>query len=213
MTATFDPKQGVTLYVNGSEAGSLKTSGPFFSADEASFIVGRVRAPTLPFPAWLIHPHDAVYYSIEGYLDEISIQPGARSAADEAAAFASAHVTTGDVIPYAVMPSGPSDAGPFGAFHATLRFKPSWDHLRRFGPNSNVVVRFEQSPMRLAFWEGLNCMPAWVTENGKWYNEQSVETWMDPYCNMGGQDCEPMSDKQDRSSRVSIIVPRPPARL
>ncbi len=209
VTATFDPEQGVTLYVNGSEAGSLKTSGPFFSADNASLIVGRVRTPTLPFPSWLIHPHDPVNYSIEGYLDEISIQPGARSAADEAAAFASAQVTKEDVIPYAVMPSGPSGPGPFGAFYATLHFKPSWDHLRRFGPNSNVVVRFEQSPMRLAFWEGLNYMPAWVTENGKWYNEQSVETWDEPYCSMGAQDCEPMSDKQDRSSRVSIIESTP----
>ncbi len=208
VTATFDEHQGVTLYVNGNEAGSLRTSGPYFPADTASLIVGRVRAAALPFPAWLIHPHDTVFYSLEGYLDEVQIQSGARSASDEAAAYENAHVTRDNVIPYTPMPSGPVGVGPFGAFYATLKFKPSWDHLRRFGPNSDVVVRFEQSPMRLVFWEGLNYMPAWVTENGKWYNEQSVETWEDPYCT-GGQDCEPMSDKQDRSSRVNILESTP----
>lgn len=208
VTATFDENQGLTLYVNGKEAGSLQTSGPFFPATEASLIVGRVRTATLPFPSWLIHPHDAVFYSLEGYLDDVQIAPGARSAAEEAATFDNAHVTRADVIPYEPLPSGPPGAGPFGAFYATLKYKPSWDRLRRFGPNSDVVVRFPQSAMRLVFWEGLNYMPAWVTENGKWYNEQSVETWEDPYCK-GGQDCEPMSDKQDRSSRVNIMESTP----
>ena len=208
LTATFGENQGVTLYVNGKEAGTLKTSGPFFPATNASLIVGRVRTATLPFPSWLIHPHDAVFYSLEGYLDDVQIEPGARSASEEAADYKSVHVTSGDVIPYAVLPSGLSGTGPFGAFYATLKFKPSWDNLRRMGPNSDVIVRFAQSPMRLVFWEGLNYMPAWVTENGKWYNEQSVETWGKPYC-IGGQDCEPMSDKQDRSSRVNIIESSP----
>ncbi len=208
VTATFDSHWGITIYINGRPAGSLKTSGSFFPAEDSSLIVGRVRTATLPFPSWLIHPHDAVFYSIEGYLDDVSVLPGARSASEEAADFENAHVTTDDVIPYAVMPSGPHGAGPFGAFYATLKFKPSWDNLRRFGPNSDVVVRFEQSPIRLVFWEGLNYMPAWVTENGKWYNEQSLETWGRPYCT-GGEDCEPMSDKQDRSSRVSIIESTP----
>ncbi len=208
VSATFDSRQGMKLYVDGKLAGSLKTSGPFFPAEDASLIVGRVRTATLPFPSWLVHPHDAVFYSIEGYLDDVSIEPGARTASDEAAEFQDAHVSQQDVIPYAVMPSGPPGAGRFGAFYATLKFKPSWDRLRRFGPDSDVVVRFEQSPMRLVFWEGLNYMPAWVTENGKWYNEQSVETWGKPLCT-GGEDCEPMSDKQDRSSRVSILESSP----
>ena len=45
VTATFDPKQGVTLYVNGSEAGSLKTSGPFFRPTRQVLLSGESARP------------------------------------------------------------------------------------------------------------------------------------------------------------------------
>ena len=32
--------------------------------------------------------------------------------------------------------------------------------MRRLGPDADVVVRFEQSPMRLVFWQGTNYIPA-----------------------------------------------------
>ncbi len=208
VTATFDGNSGLEIYINGMPAGTLKVKGTFFQAEKASLIVGRVREPTLPFPSWLIHPHDPVNYSFDGYLDELEILPHARSAQDERTAFTSAKVSDHDVIPYAVLPSGPADVGPFGAFYATLKFKKTWDRMSRFGPDSDVVVRFDESPIRLVFWRGTNYMPAWVTENGKWYNEQSVETWEPPGCT-GGEDCEPMSDKQSRYSRVSILESSP----
>ena len=204
VTATFDGNSGLAIYINGKPAGTLKATGTFFQAKKASLIIGRVRVPTLPFPSWLIHPHDPVNYSLDGYLDELEIRPDARSAQDELAAFESANVPDRDVIPYAVLPAGPAGVGPFGAFYATLKFKKTWDRISRFGPDSDVVVRFDESPIRLVFWRGTNYMPAWVTGNGKWYNEQSLETWDPPGCT-GGEDCEPMSDKQSRYSRVSIL--------
>jgi hypothetical protein len=71
------------------------------------------------------------------------------------------------------------------------------------GPESDVVVRFDQSPIRLVFWQGMNYIPGWVTENGKWYSDEHLETW-GPGC-PDGEDCEPMSDKQSRYSHVSIL--------
>jgi hypothetical protein len=102
------------------------------------------------------------------------------------------------------MPSGPPGPERFGAVYATLRYQDTWDNLRRMGPDSDVVVRFDQSPIRLVFWQGTNYIPAWVTENDKWYTNEFVETWGEDACSPGW-DCEPMSDKQSRYSRVSIL--------
>ncbi len=43
-----------------------------------------------------------------------------------------------------------------------------------------------------------------MTENGKWYTDEFLETWGDDAC-APGWDCEPMSDKQGRYSRVNIV--------
>ena len=69
---------------------------------------------------------------------------------------------------------------------------------------SDVVVRFPQSGMRLVFWQGMNYVPAWVTENGKWYSDEFLEAYGKPHC-PDGEDCEPMSDKQNRYSHVRIL--------
>lgn len=203
ITASFDGKSGLTIYINGEPEVTLAATGSFAQAEKADLFVGRVRTPQLPFPSWLIHPLDPVKYSLDGYLDEVRILNHAISADEEKTAFVEAKVPGGEVIPYAVLPSGPAGAGLFGAFYASLKFTPTWDRPRRFGPDSDVVVRFEQSPMRLVFWQGTNFIPAWVTENGKWYTDEFLETW-GPRC-VGGEDCEPMSDKQSRYSRVSIL--------
>jgi hypothetical protein len=58
--------------------------------------------------------------------------------------------------------------------------------------------------MRLVFWQGNNYVPAWVTENGKWYTDEFLEAYNKPQC-PDGEDCEPMSDKQSRYSRVRIL--------
>lgn len=207
IAASFNSQSGMIIYVNGTEEAALSLQGHFQQANDADLYVGRVRTPLLPFPSWLSHPQDPFKYSFDGYLDEFAIQRHALSTEEAAATFAAAGVTDKDVIPYAPLPSGPSWPGPFGAFYASLRFKPSWDRPRRLGPDSDVVVRFDNSPMRLVFWQGTNFVPAWVTSNGKWYTDEFLEAW-GPQCVDGG-DCEPMSDKQSRYSRVSILESSP----
>ncbi len=204
IAATFDPLSGISLYVDGKPAGSLNVKGDFTQATGTDLIVGRVRTPQQPYPSWLDSFRDPVSYSLDGYLDDLEIEDGPRTADEERTAFEMVKAPGGDVIGTAVMPSGPPGAGPFGAFYATLKFERSWDRPRRFGPDQDVVVRFEQSPMRLVFWQGTNFIPAWVTENGKWYTDEFLETWGRPRCPDGG-DCEPMSDKQGRYSHVSIL--------
>ena len=107
------------------------------------------------------------------------------------------------VLPWQKMPSGPAGPGRFGAFYTTLHYEDTWDRLRQVGPDADVVVRFDNSPSQLVFWQGTNYVPAWVTENDKWYTDEFLEVW-DAGCPDNG-DCEPMSDKQARFSHVDIL--------
>jgi hypothetical protein len=190
--------------IDGKPAAHLPVSGNFWQDRDASLIIGRVRQPMVSFPIWISHPQDASEYSFDGYMDEVRLQGRAISTDEDRQQIAGASKPDGEVIPYAVLPSGPKGAGPFGAMYASLEFMPSWDRLRRIGSDSDVVVRFDKSAMRLVFWQGTNYIPAWVTANGKWYTDEFLETWGDG-CG-GAGDCEPMSDKQSRYSHVSILA-------
>jgi hypothetical protein len=56
----------------------------------------------------------------------------------------------------------------------------------------------------MVFWQGTNYGGDWVTENNKWYTDEFLETGGKADC-PGGEDCEPMSDKENRYSHVRII--------
>jgi hypothetical protein len=196
----------LAIYVDGKPAGQLAVRGHMLPA-QTDLLIGRVRQPMLPFPDAAAKPQYPIWYSLDGILDEIALYGAPRTAAEIAGSYAAAHVPAEDVLPWPKLPSGPPGPGRFGAYYATLHYQDTWDRLRRLGPDSDVVVRFDLSPIRLVFWQGTNYIPAWVTENNKWYTDEFVETW-DKGCPAGG-DCEPMSDKQSRYSRVNIVESNP----
>ncbi len=204
VAGAFDSAHGLTLYINGAEAGRLAVTGSFEPAQRVDLLIGRTRRPMLPVPAQAIHPINPVWYSLDGILDELKIYSRSLRADEVQASFTSAHAPAGEVLPWPVLPSGPPGAGKFGAYYATLNFEDVWDRPRRIGPDSDVVVRFDQAPIRLVFWQGTNYVPAWVTENGKWYTDEFLESYGAPIC-PDGEDCEPMSDKQSRYSHVDIL--------
>jgi len=63
----------------------------------------------------------------------------------------------------------------------------------------------------MVFWRGTRFSPCWVSENGKWMADQSLETgvWPEELRRRGGQGavgcCEHMSDAQCRFSHVRIV--------
>jgi hypothetical protein len=203
VAGTFDPARGMAIYIDGNEVGRLPVAGNMRVPEHADLLIGRIREATLPFPAEAIHPIYPVWYSLDGILDEVRIYSRSLSPEDVQKNFAEVRAPVGEVLPWPVLPSGPAGAGRFGAYYATLKFEDVWDRPRRIGPESDVVVRFDQSPIRLIFWQGTNYVPAWVTENGKWYSDEFLETW-GPTC-PDGEDCEPMSDKQSVYSHARIL--------
>ncbi|MGC2636913.1 MAG: LamG domain-containing protein [Acidobacteriaceae bacterium] len=193
----------LTIFLDGKPVGQLPVHGVLTTA-RADILIGRVREAVLPFPEAVVKPQYPIWYSLDGILDELSIEEHAETPAEIASDYAAVQPPAGEVLPWPKMPSGCPGAGRFGAFYATLRYQDTWDRLRRIGPDSDVVVRFDESPIRLVFWQGTNYIPAWVTENDKWYTDEFVETWGDDAC-APGWDCEPMSDKQSRYSHVNIV--------
>ncbi len=206
VAATFSQNAGMALYVNGKPVESKKTAGSFLPAAGAGLLIGRARYPMLP--AQWIHPEFKVSYSFDGILDELSLFDQALSAEQVAAEYSRVHAPEGDALPYQRLPSGPPGAGPFGATYATLKYDELWDAPRRVGRDSDVVVRFDDSPVRFVSWQGTSYIPAWVTENGIWFTDEFVETYGPANC-PAGQDCEPMSDKQNRYAHVRILENTP----
>ncbi|HSS97495.1 MAG TPA: LamG domain-containing protein, partial [Terriglobales bacterium] len=202
IVATYEGKHGLSLYINGKLAGELAAQGPITPANGQDLIIGRVRQATLPLE-W-IHPKFAVWYSFDGIIDELQVYNRGLSNTEVAADFSKVHLPAADPLDFPKLPSGPPGPGRFGAYYADLKFEEMWDMPRRVGPDANVVVRFDQSPTRFVFWQGTSYVPAWVTENNKWYTDEFMETGGSPGCPLG-EDCEPMSDKQNRYSHVRII--------
>lgn len=207
VTGTFDESKGLRLYLNGKPVGELRVQGKLIPAARTHLLIGRVREPMFPGPPPTIHPQHPVWYSLDGILDEVEIYNRSLNSTGIKSSYLGVKVPNQDALSYPKLPSGPPGAGPFGAYYTTLKYQDTWDQLRRIGPDSDVVVRFDEAPIRLVFWQGTNYVPAWVTENGKWYSDEFLETF-GAGCPDGG-DCEAMSDKQSRYSHVSILESDP----
>ncbi|HEY4009566.1 MAG TPA: LamG-like jellyroll fold domain-containing protein [Acidobacteriaceae bacterium] len=192
----------LAIYMNGSKVAELPVEGEL-SPSNVDLLIGRVRQATLPFPEAEVKPPHPVWYSLDGLLDELTIFGSGRTDTEVAQDASALKTPAGDVLPWQKMPSGPSGEGRFGAYYATLKYEEPWDRLRQIGPDGDVVVRFDESPSRLVFWQGLNYIPAWVTGDDKWYTDEFLEVW-DHGCPDNG-DCEPMSDKLGRFTHVEIL--------
>lgn len=197
---------GMALYVDGKQVAGSRPPGRFKAAPAEDLLIGRIRYAMLP-EHW-IHPKFPVWFSFDGLIDELNVYGEALSAEQVHAAYSRLKAPQGDALPTPTLPSGPRGVGSFGAFYTTLKYDPLWDEPRRVGPDSDVVVRFDDAPVRMVSWQGTNYIPAWVTANGKWYTDEFVETWGAANC-PGGEDCEPMSDKQNRYAHVRILENTP----
>lgn len=193
--------KGATLYVNGQPAGVATGTGPFVQATRSDLWIGR-NAYEMEQSAPVGHGRQQpTRILLDAVLDELRITPGARSAADIAAAFARTKPASAPPLEARALPRLPPSPARFGAFYTRLRYYKGWDDVWRVGDEPDVVVRFDQAPYWFAFWRGTSYIPHWVTENGIWYDNEFAETF--PPGMVGS--AEPMSDKQCRYSHVRIL--------
>ncbi len=200
VAATFHAADGLTVYVSGRQAGRLDVTGEPTYAEGADLRIGMNDGPRKPSHIHREQGTLASWFSLDGLLDELKLHDRALSAEEVRAARSASPPTAAPDLPPRVMPSGPAGPGRFGAYYGTLEYYPEWDALWRVGPDPDVLVRFDESPARVVFWRGTRYSPAWVSENGLWMADQSVEAWNDR------EGCfEHMQDRHCRYSHVRII--------
>ena len=206
----YDRADGLTLFVNGlsaahraGETGALdvgrRTPGRITMARGADLLLGAVRKPERPSNWHRFDGNRPSWFSLDGLLDDVKIYTTALPAETIARVYAAQKPAADPAFAPRMLPAGPSGPARFGAYYTNLSYYPEWDALWRVGPDADVVVRFDESPVRVVFWRGTQYSPAWVSENNLWMSDQSVEGFNEGYT------YEHMNDKQNRYSHVRVI--------
>jgi hypothetical protein len=172
-------------------------------APDADLLIGRNHrkmAPTYPVRSFATHPS---WYSFDGIMDEIKIYNRALDAGEIASAYKGQKPRARPGIAERHFPRVP-DTGRFGACYTRLKYYDEWDAMWRMGDLADIVVQFDEHPIKVMFWRGSRYSPCWVTENGKWMADQSREEGGGGIEGAQGC-CEHMSDAQCRHSHVRLI--------
>jgi hypothetical protein len=191
LAATYEKNRGFRIYINGKLSGQLKVEGNIIYAPESDLIIGMNNEKIMPSNPVRSYGTIPAWFSFDGIFDEIKIYDAALS--DESVQDKSkTKVLPAPEIQKRVMPSGPAGKGKFGAYYAHLKYYDEWDALFRVGDHPDIVVQFDDSPIRVVFWRGTRYSPAWVMENGQWMADQSAEYFdtingcyehmIDPHC-------------------------------
>ncbi|MGC1784305.1 MAG: LamG domain-containing protein [Acidobacteriaceae bacterium] len=205
IAASFDPSQGLTLYINGQEAGRLQIAGHLTPGrinratglpTEGSFQIGR-NLEEIPAASSRKIPAS---YSFDGIIDELKIYNRSLNAEEIKASYASLRPAAPPALAWRKLPVIRNGQSQFGAFYTRLNFDPEWDQLWRTDEYPDLVVTFKDAAYKMVFWHGTTYNMNMVTENGRWIGDQSAEAPPEKYgC------VEHMSDKQCRYSHVRLL--------
>lgn len=204
IVGAFDGKKGIQLYINGKPVGSLSVQGSVTPAKGYNLLIGRSYKKMAPTHTERSGSQRILSPMIfDGLIDELKIHHKVLSLKQVKANYESIKIKEEKPLQQREMPSGPEDVNPhFGACYCRLRYDEPWEQLWRAGPDPDILVVFDNAPVRMVFWRGTSYGAVWVTENGRWMGDQSLERTGEP----SQWGCaEHMSDKQCRYSRVKII--------
>ena len=197
------------LYVDGRLLASKEATGPIALPDRDVFIglngdAQRVSDP-VSHSKMAARNNMPLVYGIEGLIDEVLIYDRALTAEEINKSFqpfcpAAADLTQPD-LDRRILP-GQVDGSParkFGATFQTLKYHELWDNLWRPCAYRDLVVRFDNQPGRVVFWQGTGFGSGWVTDNNKWMSDQSWEIGGPHGC------AEHMADKRGRYNYYQLI--------
>ncbi|RPI44844.1 MAG: hypothetical protein EHM46_02390, partial [Bacteroidetes bacterium] len=191
LAATYDPETGFRIFLNGEQSGRLKVRGSIDEAGGNGLVIGMNRQKMMPSDPVRTYGTVPAWFSFDGMYDEIKIYDTPLSDRSILSA-AQPGIVPDPGLPVRRMPSGPGGPGRFGAYYTHLKYYEEWDALFRVGDHPDIVVQFDESPVRVVFWRGTRYSPAWVMENGRWMADQSAEYFdtingcyehmIDPHC-------------------------------
>lgn len=200
VAAVFRNNVGLELFINGKKEAFLPLEFPLRPAQKEDLRIGMNRQkiepshPVRPFATL------ACWYSLDGILDEVKLYNDVLSPEILTTIYETEKPDESPELPVRIMPSGPEGPGEFGASYERLSYYPEWDALWPVSNDPDVVVRFDNSPVRVVFWRGTRYSPVWVMDKYHWMADQSIENFND-------QDgcIEHMLDPRCRFSHVRII--------
>jgi hypothetical protein len=177
IAATFREGEGVILYIDGEKAAELEIQGSFRQAENENLRIGMARQKLEPSHPVRAFATLACWYSLDGMLDELRIHKEALAIEKIEESVSLFKPSDKPDLSPRIMPSGPPGPGVFGASYMHLKYYPEWDALWPVSSDPDIVVQFDDSPVRVVFWRGTRYSPAWVMENGMWMADQSIENF------------------------------------
>ena len=201
VAASYDPSAGITVFINGQPAGQMALTGKSVPSNEQLWI-GMSHTRQVPaFTVWDLGRNPAMML-FDGLLDEVKIFGRALDHDAVLASFKAVVPDNPQPLQYRKLPSLPEGPGSFGAYYTRLKYTEEWDRTWRVSDHPDVVIRFDESPVKMVFWRGTGYIPAWITENKLWMCDQGPEIVQDGCW-------EVMSDKHCRFSHVRVIENTP----
>lgn len=198
IVGTYKGNSELKVYVNGE----LRASSPLIGKikkSKGNFLLGMVATPEKPSDIVTSYGTLPDYFGLEGIIDEVKIYDTELSSEKIRANYQQIKLAPPE-LEAKRLPRLENNPEKFGAFYTTLKYYPAWDNLWPVGEHADIVVTFDNSPVKLIFWRGTRYSPAWVSENELWMADQSVEAWNNE------EGCfEHMQDRHCRLSSVRII--------
>jgi len=203
ITGVYTADKEIALYVNGKLVSVTAIDGAITFPRKPTCVLGMVTEPTRPsntIRTWGTVP---AFFGLDGIIDEIHLYDKALSAEQVSNNFSKYEVSAPAIQPRR-LPQVESKSKHFGAYYTKLKYYDGWDNLWPVDQDPDIVVFFENSPVKLVFWRGIRYGPCWVSENELWMADQSLETWGNGKNDIEG--CfEHMQDRHCRFSHVRII--------
>lgn len=202
VVGVYSAHKELKLYINGKlvSTTSIQDQGRF---PNSGYMIGMVTQAAKPSDIHRTWGTIEQYFGLDGILDEIKVYNQALTADQVQAKYSAISAGVPDIAPRH-LPVIEKNPRRFGAYYTKLKYYPAWDDLWPVDQDPDIVVCFEESPIKLIFWRGIRYGASWVSENENWMSDQSVEAWENGEKDKEG--CfEHMQDRHCRYSHVRII--------
>jgi len=205
VAATFSQEEGMKIYINGIIAGDLKIEGLLSPLIGSDLFIGMSHTKLGPVGSERKASADILSpMVIDGLLDEVKIYNHSLSPGDVSEAFGSGRPKQIQPLSWEKMPAGPKKLPKhFDAIYTRLMYTEEWESKWRVSDYPDILIHFDLLPVRFVFWRGTGYGGAWISENGIWMGDQSLERSNEGKSPWGCS--EHMSDKQTKYSGVRIV--------
>lgn len=200
IAAEYNETEGVSIFINGIVVSNYRISGKANFSPDSEIRIGMNYFPVNPSNLIGKAGYKPFWISVDGIIDEVKIFNDIFDKEYPNKSYTEHLPDLKPRLPERKLPVVNSDGKTFGAYYTELKYYKEWDQLWPVASDPDIVVTFKDSQVKLIFWRGTRYSPAWVTENGLWMCDQSVESWNDE------EGClEHMQDRHCRYSHVRII--------